>query len=141
MALELVKDKLDYYLKIIFGLNILLLIFVAPQFYFNPEKFSDTKDVNLFAVIAGSYWLAIMFLSIYGVYDSKYMEPLVYLQLVYKSLFVIYVVRNYEETKKREDPYLIIFYLFIVWIVMISGYIFSKTLIKYKSKSLDSKKI
>ena len=105
-----------------------------------PEKFSETENVNLFAVIAGSFWLAILLLSIYGVYDSKYMEPLVYLQLIYKSLFVIYFARNFEKNNRREGPFVIIFYLFIIWMVMISGYIISKVYVKYNSKSLNSKK-
>ena len=127
-------EYLNYYLRVIFILNVLLLIGIGPLTYFYPEIYSDTEKFNQFAAISGSFWLAILFLSIYGVYDSKYMEPLVFLQLIYKSLFVIYFARNYETHTKKGIPYVVIFYCFISWIVLISGYIILKAYVKYNSK-------
>ncbi len=114
------KKKLELYLRIIFILNVFLLLVMAPFAYFFPKEFEGTSQANLFLIIIGSIGLASWFTRLLAFFD-RCEEPIVMVQLIYKSLYAIYfavVWNNY-----KFGPYGIIFCFFLPWILVIGVYL------------------
>ena len=139
-TMEFIRKHLHNYLRIVFIGNVALLSVVATFSYFLPNKFEGTEKVNLFAIMAGSYWYAILILSAFGIYNPVYMEPIVYLQLIYKFLYSIYYLIGFNQYK--IEPYGYICFFFIFWIFIICIYVLLKLIIFYddfkKKKQLNS---
>ena len=128
---DFLRKYLHIYLRVIFVANFLLLVVIATFSYFLPKTFEGTSDVNLFLVMTGSYWYAIMVLSAIGVFKPNYMEPIVILQLIYKSLYAIYFASGYNSYK--FGPYGYIFWFFIPWVLIISVYLILKLFLIYNN--------
>ncbi len=125
-------NKLEIYLRIIFILNVLLLLVIAPFAYFFPNEFEGTTQANLFLVLAGSYWFAILICSFVGIFRPSYMEPIVMIQIIYKSLYSIYFA--VVLTKYKFRPYGYIFCFFLPWILLIGIYLILRAISVYKKR-------
>jgi hypothetical protein len=126
-------DKLKLYLRIIFVLNVALLLVMAPFAFFFPNDFEGkSSQVNLFLIITGSFWFAILICSFIGVFRPSYMEPIVIIQIIYKSLYSIYFAANL--TYYKFQPYGGIFCFFLPWIVVIGVYLTLRAISIYKKK-------
>ena len=114
-------NKLELYLRIIFILNVVLLLVIAPIAYFFPKEFEGTSQANLFLIVAGSFWFGILICSFIGIFRPSYMEPIVMVQLIYKSLYSIYFAVVWNSYKFA--PYGYIFCFFLPWILVIGVYL------------------
>ena len=129
-------NKQELYLRIIFILNVVLLLVMAPFAYFFPKEFEGTSQANLFLIITGSFWFGILICSFIGIFRPSYMEPIVWVQLIYKSLYSIYfavVWNNY-----KFGPYGYIFCFFLPWILVIGVYLTLRVITILKKKKVDA---
>jgi hypothetical protein len=123
---------LETFLRVIFSCNIALLLFVATLAYIFPRRFDkESKKVNHFVLITGSYWYAILICSAIGLAFPMYMEPVVIIQILYKTLYVIVFLVHRKDANFR--PHVVIFISFTVWICVIMAYLITK-LVFYLNK-------
>ena len=76
-----------------------------------------TESVNLFLIMTGSFWFAILICSFIGIFKANYMEPILLIQLIYKSLYSIYYAIGFNSFKFA--PYGYVFCCFLPWIILL----------------------
>jgi hypothetical protein len=87
---------------------------------FHRFIYEGTETVNLFLIMSGSFWFAILACSIIGLFRPDYMEPILLVQLIYKSLYSIYFAIVFNSFKFA--PYGYVFCFFLPWIIILVIY-------------------
>jgi hypothetical protein len=88
--------------------NILILIPVSLGSYFNSQKVPAIrprfKESAGYRTISGSVWLAILFLSVLGLFFPVKLSPVLLVQVVYKVLWllVFFIPRIGDSTRRSE---------------------------------------
>jgi len=129
-------NKLELYLRIIFILNVVILLVIAPYAYFFPNVFEGTSQANLFLIVTGSFWFGILICSFIGIFLPSYMEPIILVQLIYKSLYSIYFAVVWNNYNFR--PYGIIFCFNLPWILVAGVYLTLRVVTIIKKKKVDA---
>lgn len=129
-----IKDHLNLtlYLRIIYILNIIILIVIAPVTYFIPKQFEGTQKTNLFLILSSSFWWSILICSIIGLFKPNYMEPVIIIQIIYKTLYNIYVAIVINEYS--FSPYGYVFSFNWPMILIIGVYLVLRCIKKYKKR-------
>lgn len=116
---------LETFLRVIFSCNIALLMFVATYAYIFPRRFDkESKKINHFVSITGSFWYAILICSAIGLAFPMYMEPIVIVQILYKTLYMIMFLIHRKDAQIR--PHYVIFICNKIWILVILAYLITK---------------
>ena len=98
--------------------------------------YEGTETVNLFLIMAGSFWFAILACSIIGLFQPDYMEPILLIQLIYKSLYSIYFAIVFNSFKFA--PYGYVFCSFLPWIIMLIIYFSIRLFKKFREAKLSA---
>ena len=89
-----------------------------------------TDSPNLFLIMSGSFWFAILICSVIGLFKPNYVEPILLIQLIYKSLYSIYYAIGFNSFKFA--PYGYVFCFFLPWIIILVIFFSIRLFKKYR---------
>jgi hypothetical protein len=112
-----------------------------PQQQQQPVNVNDDDDFNGFMIIACSFWLAIMICSLIGVMLKleEYMEPIMLIQIVYKSSFICYYCFNQHRAQVKQYKVFVI--MFVPFVTMHAFYFALKLYVMHKRNQQMSPKL
>ncbi len=125
-------------MKAIYIANILVAGWISISSLFFPKKALTTVFSNDFAYsesirLVGALWMAIFLLSILGLFFPRQMSLVLLFQLIYKSLWLLFVALPAQINKQPYPKGMAVF--FIAWVIILPFVIPWATLFKASSSA------
>ncbi len=93
-----------------------LIVLLAPSFA-AKHIFSGTVEPNIAMSVLGSIWLAVGALAVFGLFYPVQFSPLFVVQLIYKSVWLLFVALPMVVSGRAKSLPLVMTILFVFWVI------------------------